>query len=131
MASKKQRELNIDPLLKDILVENVDPDKFIFKKFKDRKDIMKNILDEFTSGRYSNSEEDENYTGYFISENDRDEVGVLSYALTISTFVSLLSQGELVKEVRRGRKRTHRQSVRRRRVRRGVRFVRAYKKLFG
>ena len=99
MASKKQRELNIDPLLKDILVENVDPDKFIFKKFKDRKDIMKNILDEFTSGRYSNSEEDENYTGYFISENDRDEVGVLSYALTISTFVSLLSQGELVKEV--------------------------------
>lgn len=99
MASKKQRELQVDPLLKDILVENVDPSKFIFKKFKDRKDVMKNILDEFTSGRYSNSEEDERYTGYFISENDRDEVGVISYALTISTFVALLSQGELVSEV--------------------------------
>ena len=99
MASKEQKKQQVDPLLKDILAESVDPDKFIFKKFKDRRDVMKNILEEFTSGRYSNSEEDARYTGYFISENDRDEVGVISYALTISTFVALLSQGELVNEV--------------------------------
>ena len=72
MASKEQKKQQVVPLLKDILAESVDPDKFIFKKFKDRRDVMKNILEEFTSGRYSNSEEDARYTGYFISENDRD-----------------------------------------------------------
>lgn len=90
---------NKDPLLKDILLEDVDSEGYIFKQFKERKDILKQVLDEFTSGRYSNTEQDKEITGYYISDNDRGEVGVISYALTISTFVALLSKGELISEV--------------------------------
>ena len=90
---------NKDPLLKDILLDNIDSEGYIFKQFKERKDILKQVLDEFTSGRYSNTENDKEITGYYISDNDRGEVGVISYALTISTFVALLSKGELISEV--------------------------------
>lgn len=86
--------------LKDIMGPKTDGDEsFIFKKFKERKTVLKEILTVFTNGEYSNTEQDADKTGYFISENDYNEVGVISHSLAISTFVALLANGDLVEEV--------------------------------
>ena len=86
--------------LKDIMGPKVEGDEgFIFKKFKERKAVLKDILNVFTNGDYSNSESDDEKTGYFISENDYNEVGVISHCLAISTFVALLGNGELIEDV--------------------------------
>lgn len=66
-------------------------DSAIFKRYRERQDVMMDILKEFVKeGEYTTYKPEKGRGGYYISENAENEIGTISHALAISTFVSFL-----------------------------------------